>query len=461
MMAQNSEEIVDMTAALDQGITLQSETNIDMSHPPRSPVAHPVWAPQLYQAREPTTFELMGMIGDLQRSVTDLAYGMSASPPAAPYTGSFVPQEPPLLGRIVIELSQPEMASSYGNNMPTSTQILDRAEARGKDKVKADADPIEQLLWAVEALKAGGMNKQQISAVMPKTVEDAFPTPPEGSSSQSENRDGPRHARTVPPIPSPAPGKDQKAKVAPADPFACAASKSAQTPKYLPRGRRTFHALYMPLSKALQILSERGHLKPLEPRPLPKNLPTTHDAALYCAYHQQTGHATDNCFRLRHKVQDLIDNEVILPPTSAKSVTTQLLDLRTQILQVCNHEGEPPAGGIRLVPHYLRHERFVAFLKTFKNKCFTRPYEDLCGTALEIVQPRIALSLKIRPVCFEPRTHPEHSTVNCRRRPAWPVLKQPSSKRHQSQIKRVDLAGRSLWSNRDGCFYKSLQQPFS
>ena len=87
MMTQNSEEIVVMTAALDQGITLQSETNIDMSHPPRSPDAHPVWAPQLYQAREPSTFELMGMIGDLQRSVADLAYGMSASPPAAPYAG--------------------------------------------------------------------------------------------------------------------------------------------------------------------------------------------------------------------------------------------------------------------------------------------------------------------------------------------------------------------------------------
>ena len=326
MMTQNSEEIVVMTAALEQGITLQGETNIDMPHPPRSPVAHPVWAPQLYQAREPTTFELMGMIGDLQRSVADLAYGMSASPPAAPYAGSFVPQEPPLLGRIVIELSQPEMASSYGNDISTSTQTLDQAEARGKDKMKADADPIEQLLWAVEALKAGGMNKQQISAVVAKTVEDAFPTPPEGSSSQSENRDRPRHAKAVPPIPAPAPGKDQKAKVAPADPFACAASKSAQTPKYLPRGRRTFHALYMPLSKALQILAERGHLKPLEPRPLPKNLPATHDAAQYCAYHQQTGHATDNCFRLRHEVQDLIDNEVILPPTSAKSVTTQLLD---------------------------------------------------------------------------------------------------------------------------------------
>ena len=192
--------------------------------------------------------------------------------------------------------------------------------------MKADADPIEQLLWAVEALKAEGMNKQQISAVMSKAVEDAFPTPPEGNSSQSENRDRPRHAKTVLPAPNLASGKDQKSKTAPADPFASASSRSAQAPKYLPRGHRVFHPLYMPLSRALLILAKKGHLKPLEPRPLPKNLPAAHDASLYCAYHQQTGHATDNCFRLRHEVQDLIDNEVILPPTSAKSVTTQLLD---------------------------------------------------------------------------------------------------------------------------------------
>ena len=164
MMTQNSEEIVVMTATLDQWITLRDETKINVSHPPRSPVAHPVWTPQLYQAREPTTFELMGMIGDLQRSVADLAYGMSASPPAAPYAENFIPQKPPLLGRIVIELSQPEVASSYSNDLSATTglrsdavtQPPDQADARGKIKKKADADPIEQLLRAVEALKAGG-----------------------------------------------------------------------------------------------------------------------------------------------------------------------------------------------------------------------------------------------------------------------------------------------------------------
>ena len=53
----------------------------------------------------------------------------------------------------------------------------------------------------------------------------------------------------------------------------------------------------------------------------------------------------------------------------------------------------------RLVLHCLQHERFVAFLKDFKN-CFVRSCEDLCGIALEIVQPRITLSLKIQSICF-------------------------------------------------------------
>ena len=82
----------------------------------------------------------------------------------------------------------------------------------------------------------------------------------------------------------------------------------------------------MPLSNALRILTEKGHLKPLEPRPLLSNLPLSHDATQYCAYHQQAGHTTDNCFRLRHEVQDLIDDEVILPPSSTKFVTTEFVD---------------------------------------------------------------------------------------------------------------------------------------
>ncbi|KAF5934477.1 hypothetical protein HYC85_030648 [Camellia sinensis] len=99
-----------------------------------------------------------------------------------------------------------------------------------------------------------------------------------------------------------------------ATPFTGASGSSSQGTKYPPRVKRVFTPLYMPLSKALEALIRKGHLKPLEQRPLPDPLPPKHDHTRYCAYHQQTGHDTDSCFRLRHDVQDLFDNRVIPTP---------------------------------------------------------------------------------------------------------------------------------------------------
>jgi len=68
-------------------------------------------------------------------------------------------------------------------------------------------------------------------------------------------------------------------------PFSGASGSNTQTSKYPPRGQRTFTPLYMPLSKALGVLIRKGHLKPLESRPLPNPLPPSHNSAKYCAYH--------------------------------------------------------------------------------------------------------------------------------------------------------------------------------
>ena len=107
-----------------------------------------------------------------------------------------------------------------------------------------------------------------------------------------------------------------------ATPFTGASRSSSQETKYPPRVKRVFTPLYMPLSKALEVLLRKGHLKPLEQRPLPDPIPAKHDQTKYCAYHQQTGHDTDRCVRLRHEIQNLIDNEVIVAPSSAKSIGT-------------------------------------------------------------------------------------------------------------------------------------------
>ena len=202
------------------------------------------------------------------------------------------------------------------------SQSLGGVEVSGRNKIGADMDPNERLLLAIEALKAEGLNKEQVLAVVAKAVDDTFATQVGGSLNQREHREKGCHTRDDPVISNPPLGRDRQTRPAPANPFAGAPSKNPQALKYQPRGRRVFHALYMPLSKALQILVGQGQLKPLEPRPLPNPLPATHDTTQYCAYHQQTGHTTNACFRLRHEVQDLFDNGVIPAPGPAKSIGT-------------------------------------------------------------------------------------------------------------------------------------------
>ena len=67
------------------------------------------------------------------------------------------------------------------------------------------------------------------------------------------------------------------------------------------------------------------------------------------------------------------------------------------------------------------------FLKKLsKTICFARSCEDLCGIALEIVQPRITLSLETRPLSLQTlNLGSECSTVNHNVGLVWPDLKQP------------------------------------
>ncbi|KAL7172363.1 hypothetical protein ACSBR2_031954 [Camellia fascicularis] len=108
----------------------------------------------------------------------------------------------------------------------------------------------------------------------------------------------------------------------------------------------------MPQSKALGVLIKKGHLKPLEPRPLPDRLPASHNPANYCVFHQQHGHDTDHCFRLRHEIQDLIDNRVIVAPEKPNVTTNPLPP----------HNQAPPPKGINLIQigvvSYCRHPIF-------------------------------------------------------------------------------------------------------
>ena len=68
------------------------------------------------------------------------------------------------------------------------------------------------------------------------------------------------------------------------------------------------------MSQVFEKLKVKGLLKPLDPRPIPNPLPSRFNVNKRCAYHQGPSHNTDNCFGLRHAIQNLIDSKVIAPP---------------------------------------------------------------------------------------------------------------------------------------------------
>ena len=53
----------------------------------------------------------------------------------------------------------------------------------------------------------------------------------------------------------------------------------------LPRPRREFHELYMPMSQVFEKLKTKGLLKPLERRPILNPLLAKVDVSKRCAYH--------------------------------------------------------------------------------------------------------------------------------------------------------------------------------
>ena len=58
----------------------------------------------------------------------------------------------------------------------------------------------------------------------------------------------------------------------------------AQVPQ-VPRPKREFHELYMPMSQVYDKLKVKGLLKPLDPRPIPNPLPSRFNVNKRCVYH--------------------------------------------------------------------------------------------------------------------------------------------------------------------------------
>ena len=83
------------------------------------------------------------------------------------------------------------------------------------------------------------------------------------------------------------------------------------------RPRRKFNELHMLMSQLFENLKLEGYLGPIEPQPPLSPLPKGYKSREFYKYHQEQGHQTDKCINLQHAIQNMIDKQVITPPSSA------------------------------------------------------------------------------------------------------------------------------------------------
>ena len=82
------------------------------------------------------------------------------------------------------------------------------------------------------------------------------------------------------------------------DPYQLIAPIALVQVPQVPRPKREYHELFMPMSQVYDKLKAKGLLKPLDLRPIPNPLPSRFNVNKRCAYHQGLGHETDCCFTL-------------------------------------------------------------------------------------------------------------------------------------------------------------------
>ena len=60
---------------------------------------------------------------------------------------------------------------------------------------------------------------------------------------------------------------------------------------------------------------QQGKLQPIGPTPDPEKKTKYWNENAYCEYHRGKGHDTEKCYRLKHAIQDMIeDGRLPIPP---------------------------------------------------------------------------------------------------------------------------------------------------
>ncbi|XP_015068930.1 uncharacterized protein LOC107013563 [Solanum pennellii] len=91
------------------------------------------------------------------------------------------------------------------------------------------------------------------------------------------------------------------------------------------RPSRNFTALPESRTKLFERLSAAGYIHPVGPKPVDVNS-KFYKPEQRCAYHSNSvGHDTEDCINLKHKIQDLIDQEVVSLQPAAPNINTNTL----------------------------------------------------------------------------------------------------------------------------------------
>ncbi|XP_015078373.1 uncharacterized protein LOC107022209 [Solanum pennellii] len=96
-------------------------------------------------------------------------------------------------------------------------------------------------------------------------------------------------------------------------------------PRFEKNPSRNFTALAESRTKLFERLSAAGYIHPVGPKPVDVNS-RFYKPEQRCAYHSNSvGHDTEDCINLKHKIQDLIDEEVVSLQPAAPNVNTNPL----------------------------------------------------------------------------------------------------------------------------------------
>jgi len=90
----------------------------------------------------------------------------------------------------------------------------------------------------------------------------------------------------------------------------------AQVPSAKGKSKRVFTELGMSYSQAAMLLITHKVIRPISPLQEPAEKPAWCDSSEFCLYHECKGHSTEDCYRLKHKIQDLLDTGSLPDPTT-------------------------------------------------------------------------------------------------------------------------------------------------